>query len=248
MDLTEFFAEHPKAAVAFSGGTDSAYLLYAALRCGADARPYFVHTVFQPRFEFEDAKRIAELLSSPLTVLELDILQNECIAANPPDRCYHCKKVIMTAILQAARKDGYSVILDGTNASDSEEDRPGMRALGELQVLSPLRFCGLTKDQIRALSKEAGLFTWDKPAYACLATRAAPGRALTKEVLARTEDAEDYLYDLGFRNFRVRDYVDGALIQVDADQLQTVLDRRKDILESLKPAYARVWLDLDTRR
>lgn len=247
MDLTDFFTEHPKAAIAFSGGTDSAYLLYEALRCGADVRPYYVHTVFQPRFEFEDAKRIAGLLSAPLTVLELDILQNECIVANPPDRCYHCKMAMMSAILQAAQKDGYAVLLDGTNASDSEEDRPGMRALVELQILSPLRLCGLTKDQIRALSKEAGLFTWDKPAYACLATRAAPGRMFTKEALARTEDAEDYLYDLGFRNFRVRDYADGALIQVSAEQLQMVLDRRKDILESLKPAYDRVWLDLDTR-
>ena len=247
MELKDFFAEHPRAALAFSGGVDSAYLLYAASQWGADVRPYFVDTAFQPRFELADARRLCGELGVTLQVLPVDILSVPSVAENPADRCYHCKRAIFSAIAAAAARDGYPLLLDGTNASDPEEDRPGMRALRELEVRSPLRECGLVKDEIRRLSREAGLFTWNKPAYACLATRIPAGEAVTAEALARTEQAEDFLRTLGLRDFRVR-LLDGcARIQVPAAQLPLVLERRGEIISELRKSYSGVLLDLEAR-
>lgn len=247
MKLEEFFKLHPKVAVAFSGGVDSAYLLYAAVQYGADVRAYYVQSEFQPRFEREDAVRLARQLGAPMTVLPLDVLSCGPVAENPPDRCYHCKKAIFGAILDAAAQDGFTVLLDGTNASDEEGDRPGMRALRELRVLSPLRVCGLTKADIRALSQEAGLFTWDKPAYACLATRIPTGQPITREKLAATESAEDYLFSLGFTDFRVRMAGTAAKLQLPEGQLQRLLQYRKQIVSEFKTHYSDVWLDLEVR-
>lgn len=191
MTLNEFFAAHPKCALGFSGGVDSAYLLYAGVLAGADIHPYYIKTAFQPRFERDDALRLAGELGVEVTVLELDALADPQVAANPAERCYYCKQNLFRALKARAAADGYAVLLDGTNASDEAGDRPGMRALRELEVRSPLRECGLTKADIRRLSREAGLFTWDKPAYACLATRIPTGEAITGEILARVEGAED---------------------------------------------------------
>ena len=130
MELSDFFRENPRAALAFSGGTDSAYLLYEALQCGAEVRPYYVKTPFQPRFELDDALRLTKELGTELTVIEYDILNDGLVAANPADRCYHCKKKLFGLLLrERAANDGFSLIIDGTNASDDAGDRPGMRAL-----------------------------------------------------------------------------------------------------------------------
>lgn len=150
--------------------------------------------------------------------------------------------------MQAAKDDGVSLLLDGTNASDDVSDRPGMKALKELSVRSPLRECGLTKEVIRSLSKEAGLFTWNKPAYACLATRIPTGTVITAEKLSNTEKAEDYLHKLGFTDFRVRLYADCAKIQVPENQLDKILRHRVLILQELKKYYSDVLLDLEVRR
>lgn len=154
MELKEFFAAHPKIALAFSGGVDSAYLLYAAKQLGAEVRAYYVKTAFQPQFELDDAKRLAEALHADMTVLLVDILSDTRVAANPASRCYFCKKSIFSSILHAASADGFTTLIDGTNASDDAGDRPGMQALRELKVYSPLRDCGLTKADVRRLSKE----------------------------------------------------------------------------------------------
>ena len=247
MTLEEFFAQNPRPALAFSGGVDSAYLLYAAHRAGAEVRAYYVSSAFQPQFELEDAKRLAGSLSVPLTVLSVDILSNRTVTANPSERCYHCKRAIFSAILAAAKADGYAPVLDGTNASDQDADRPGMRALRELGVRSPLRECGLTKPEVRRLSREAGLFTWDKPAYACLATRIPTGTAITRADLARTERAERFLAGLGFTDFRVRLLGDAAKLQLPASQLSALLAQRETILRELKKDYSDVLLDLEVR-
>ena len=157
MTLNEFFAAHPKCALGFSGGVDSAYLLYAGVQAGADIRPYYIKTAFQPRFERDDALRLAGELGVEVMVLELDALADPRVAANPAERCYYCKQNLFRALKARAAADGYTVLLDGTNASDEAGDRPGMRALRELEVRSPLRECGLTKADIRRLSREAGL-------------------------------------------------------------------------------------------
>lgn len=247
MELTRFFTEHPKAAIAFSGGVDSAYLLYAAIRAGADVTAYCACTEFQPRFELEDAMALASSLGARLVFLRLSALEDETIVSNPENRCYFCKRRIFSAILKRAESDGYDLLLDGTNASDDLSQRPGSRALAELSVRSPLLEAGLTKAEIRRLSREAGLPTWDKPAYACLATRIPAGEPITREALARTERAESYLSSLGFRDFRVRTRGNGALLQVRQEDLTLVLSRREEIVNTLKSDYVSVTLDLEVR-
>lgn len=247
MTLLAFFKENPKAALGFSGGVDSSYLLYAGVQAGADIHPYYIKTAFQPQFELDDAERLCAQLGVPLTVLELDVLKNEAVTANPPDRCYHCKTALFGALSARALADGYTLLLDGTNASDDAGDRPGMRALKELHVCSPLRECGLTKTEIRSLSREAGLFTWDKPAYACLATRIPSGDAITAEKLLATERAEAFLFSLGLTDFRVRNYRGAARLQFPEVQLNAVLAHRAEILQELKKDYPAVLLDLEVR-
>lgn len=247
MKLKEFFIKHTKVAIAFSGGVDSAYLLYSAKQNVAEVRAYYVKSAFQPQFEMDDALRLARELDVPIRILTVDVLSSDTIANNPPDRCYYCKRKIFETIVQAAAEDGFSVLLDGTNASDDVGDRPGMRAICELSVLSPLRECGLTKAEIRQLSKEAGLFTWDKPAYACLATRIPTGETITGEKLRATEAAEDFLFSFGLKNFRVRRFGDAAKIQVPADQIRKIIENREKILIELKKHYSAVLLDLEVR-
>lgn len=247
MELQEFFSQHPRVALAFSGGVDSAYLLYAAVQCGAQVRPYYVKTAFQPQFEYEDALRLADQLGVSMKTICLNPLDDPLVAANPGNRCYYCKRHIFTAITQAAREEGLPLLLDGTNASDQADDRPGMQALRELEVLSPLRLCGLTKAEIRRRSREAGLFTWDKPAYACLATRIPTGTAITLEDLRRTEQCEAFLMELGFSGFRIR-LMDGcARLEMPETQFPMLLARREAVLERLKKDYPRVLLDLEAR-
>lgn len=247
MTLQEFFTEHPKAALGFSGGVDSSYLLYAGIKAGADIRPYFIKTAFQPEFELEDAKRLCAQLGAELYIIELDALTNPDVVKNPPNRCYYCKTGLFGTLQQRAKADGYTVLLDGTNASDDAGDRPGMKALTEMSVLSPLRLCGLTKAQIREFSREAGLFTWDKPAYACLATRVPTGEAITEALLVRVEGAEQVLFSLGFTDFRVRVFYDAARVQLKPAQMQQALSRRSEILENMKPYFKIVLLDLNGR-
>ncbi len=247
MNPAEFFAANPRAAVAFSGGVDSTYLLYAAKRYAAAVQAYYVRSAFQPQFEADDARRAAEEIGVPMKILHVDVLADEAVTSNPADRCYHCKRRIFEAIRAQALADGFSVLLDGTNASDDVNDRPGMKALRELSVLSPLRMCGLTKADIRRLSREAGLFTWDKPAYACLATRIPTGEKITAEKLHATEAAENYLFSLGFSDFRVRRMGDAAKIQVPAAQMDMLLENRERITAELKKYYAAVLLDLEAR-
>ena len=247
MDLNLFFAQNPKAALAFSGGVDSAYLLYAAKQAGANVTAYYVRTPFQPQFEYDDAVKLAQELKMPMRTIGMDVLEDPNVVANPANRCYYCKRRIFTAILEAARADGYSLILDGTNASDDASDRPGMVALRELEVRSPLRECGLTKPEIRRLSKEAGLFTHDKPAYACLATRIPTGVPITAEALQRTEAAEENLKNLGFTDFRIRLMGSAARIQLPESQISLLLQHRQEILTNLKQSYSAVLLDLEVR-
>lgn len=247
MNLSEYFAQTPEAAIAFSGGVDSAYLLYAALQSGARVRAYYVKSAFQPQFELDDAMKLAGQLGADMKIIKADVLARETVAANPPDRCYHCKKIIFETMAKAAGEDGFTVLLDGTNATDEEGDRPGMRTLRELSVQSPLRMCGLTKDEIRRLSREAGLFTWNKPAYACLATRIPAGEHITARKLSVTEAAENYLFELGFTDFRVRMMGNIARLQFPEDQMSRVLEKREEILDRLKKHYTAVLLDLEAR-
>lgn len=248
MTLQNFFEENPEGAVAFSGGVDSVYLLAMAVRFGKRITAYYVKTAFQPEFERQDAIRAAEEIGAELRILSCEILDRPEVTANPADRCYHCKRQIFSEILKAAKEDGYSLVLDGTNASDEAGDRPGMRALGEMGVCSPLQECGLTKAMIREESRKCGLFTWDKPAYACLATRIPTGMEITASLLARVEDSEEKLFRMGFSDFRAR-VLDGALkLQFTEEDLPEAFARRKELVEHLKGGGFEVLLDLTPRK
>ncbi len=243
MELKDFFAVNRRVALAFSGGADSSYLLYEAVRNNADVTAYYVRSQFQPQFEFEDAKRLCAELGARLSVIDADILSCAAVAANPPDRCYHCKKQIMGLILAQAARDGYDILIDGTNASDSGGDRPGMRVLSEKGILSPLRLCGITKPLVRENSKAAGLFTWDKPAYACLATRVRTRECITEEKLQSIEKSEDFLFSLGFTDFRVRCSNGSALLQFTKPQLDTAREKLPLIERELGKYFDGVRLD-----
>lgn len=247
MELREFFERHPKCALAFSGGTDSALLLCEARRLGADVKAYFVKGPFQPQFELEDARRLAKELGAEIEVIETDVLALPEVAENGPRRCYYCKRAIFSLIFERARRDGYDTVIDGTNASDQVDDRPGMQAIAELGVLSPLRMCGVTKAQVRELSAEAGLFTARKPSYACLATRVPTGTAITREALEKVERGEEALREMGFSDLRLRLEGTGARLELPAAQLPAVVQNRERVLKALLPSFSRVTVDLAGR-
>lgn len=248
MTLEEFFRSCTRAAAAFSGGTDSAFLLWAAKKYGCNVQAYYVKTAFQPEFELEDAKRLAEELDIPMRVIRTDILSVPEAAANGPRRCYYCKKRLFSLLWEQVRREGHSILLDGTNASDHAGDRPGMQALTELEVRSPLRECGITKEEVRRRSREAGIFTWNKPAYACLATRIPVGMKITQEDLNRVEEAEKCLAKMGFTDFRVRLMPEGARVQITEAQMSLAFEKRKEISQALKPFFSAVLLDLAARQ
>lgn len=247
MELKAFARDNPRAVLGLSGGVDSAYLLYAGCKEGADWRPVYIRTVFQPAFELADARRLCDILGVDLTVLDEDILSDPKVRANPADRCYYCKQRLFGRIAAWAGTQGIPLILDGSNASDPPEDRPGMRAAKELGVRSPLREAGLTKAEIRRLSREAGLFTWDKPAYACLATRIPIGTRLERDTLEKMERGEDALRALGFSDLRIRVYHDAARLQLPEAQMQAAIRKKDEILHVLKPIFPAVMLDLEVR-
>jgi uncharacterized protein len=191
---------------------------------------------------------MAYMLSVPMSVETIDSLSVPEIAENPADRCYYCKKAVYSRIIELAEADGYDIICDGTNASDDATERAGMRALSELGIRSPLRECGMTKKEVRRLSREAGLFTHDKPSYACLATRIPTGTPITEPQLETAEQAEQALRAFGFSDFRIRIYGKTAKIQLPEAQFRLLTDRRKKILEVLQPFFDEVLVDLKPRK
>lgn len=245
MELKNFFEQNKKVALCFSGGVDSSYLLYAGLAYGAKVQPYILKTEFQPEFELEDAKKLAQNLGVELIVHEASVLAQERVVQNDALRCYHCKSFGLGTLANRARLEGYDVIIDGSNFDDNPAERPGMRALEELKILSPLRMANLTKSEIRRLSEEAGLFTWDKPAYACLATRVPTGTRLEKEVLGRIEQSEKALFDMGFSDFRVRVMGKTAKLQLPQEQMAQAIHLRKEVVDKI--CFDEVVLDLVPR-
>lgn len=231
-ELRDFFKSCGGVALAFSGGADSSYLFYAGTACGADMRAYFVKSQFIPRAEMEGAVRTARELGGDLLVMERDVLSDPRVTANAEDRCYWCKKLVFGEIAKEAEKDGRTLLIDGTNASDDPADRPGTRALREMGVRSPLRECGISKTDVRKYSREAGLRTWDLPSAACLATRTPTGTPITASDLLRSERAEEEARKLGLRDFRVRTRGDSAHVET--------VDAEKDVLEKIRPQLDRL--------
>ena len=176
--------------LAFSGGVDSCYLLTELVRQGYDVKAYTLRGAFQLGRDMRDADRVAEACGAEREVIEVDIWHgHDDILANPENRCYLCKRTVFGTVLEHMRADGRTVLLDGTNASDRPERRPGMRACAELGVVSPLRDAGLTKDMVREQSRKLGLPTADKPSYACYAVYHPAGERITPETLEHTAQA-----------------------------------------------------------
>ena len=247
MTIENFFKEHNKFALAYSGGVDSLLVAALAVKYGCDFGAYTIKTQFQPDFETEEALHYAKRLGFKLKLIKHNVLESAVVASNPSDRCYHCKNVVFSLVKEAAKADGYDMIFDGTNASDDASDRPGMRALEEMKVLSPLKLLNIDKATVRLLLKEMGIEAHSKPSYSCLATRLETGKTITEEVLKKVEVAEVFLMDNGFSDFRVRVLGENAKLELTSKDLELLMQKREVVLNELKKSFKAVYVDLQCR-
>lgn len=225
----------PKVSIAFSGGVDSTLLLKVAVDVlGDNVLPITVNGAMLPSSEFAAAQALAKTIGAVPLVIEADVFSLENFVKNATDRCYHCKKFIFTQIKAAARANCYEVILDGSNLDDLKDYRPGIKALAELNVFSPLTESGLTKQDIRDLSAYYGLSTATKPAMACLATRIPTNTPITPEALTAIEAGEDFLKSLGLSQYRLRLLGDTAKIESDPSDFPAVIENRLALIATLK--------------
>jgi len=211
--LKAILSRYDGAVVAFSGGVDSTFLLSVAAEVlGERVLAVTISSPFEIQREVDEAKAFTSALGVEHQLIEIDDLCLDEFRTNPPDRCYHCKKDLFSRMLEIAEERGFSV-LEASNCDDSEDYRPGLKAIHELGVGSPLVEAGLTKQDIRTISRERDLPTWDKPSMACLASRIPYNEPITLEKLKQVGDGEQFLYDLGFRSCRVRHH--GALARIE---------------------------------
>ena len=214
-DLSRLLEGMGSCLLAYSGGVDSTFLLAAAREAlGERCLAVTVHSLFHRREEVETARRLASRLGARHRVIELDMSAREEVLRNPPDRCYHCKKAIFSTLRDMAREEGIETVIEASHVDDLAERRPGMKALAELGVRSPLREAGFTKAGIRECTRRLGVEGADRPAGPCLATRIPYGVKLTPARLRRVAGAEELLRGLGFTAPRVRDYDETARIEL----------------------------------
>jgi len=210
------------AALAYSGGTDSTFLMAAGkIAFGDKLLAFTIDTPYIARWEIVEASEICKQLGVKHKILNSEIISS--IENNPENRCYLCKQHLFSSLSKEASKLGFSYVMDGTNLDDKGDHRPGMRALKELEIKSPLLETGIGKELIRKFSKELGLPTWDKPAYACLLTRLPFDTKITKTELQKIEKAETYLMKMGFRAIRVRSHNKLARIEVPVNRIQELI-------------------------
>ena len=248
--LISYLTDLGDAAVAFSGGVDSTFLLNAAYDAlGNKVIALTVKSPYIPDWEIAEAIDYAGKLGVKHLIIEAPLTRE--IMHNPENRCYLCKRFIFKKLRDIAVQKGFKNLVDGTNSDDSSDTRPGMKALKELNVLSPLKENGFGKQDIRRLSRMLGLPTWEKPAYACLLTRIPYNTAVEDVILRRIENAEKFLIDLGIKAVRVRAHGDIARIEVDPSLIKKVIEKKlfNTINEQLKSlGFKYVTLDLEGYR
>jgi len=249
--LKKWFANKEGVLVAFSGGVDSALLLKVAQDVlGNKVLAVTANSPLNTPEEKEGAVSVAREIGAEHLVVELNDLENPQVSSNPPDRCYYCKKARFEAMLKLAEEKGLEVVVDGSNIDDLNDYRPGLKAVKELGIASPLEEVGFNKEEIRGVAKELGLSVWDKPSEPCLATRIPFDTEITKEKLVRVIKAERYLkYTLGLSQVRVRDHNGLARIEVEKKDLEKILTRRDEVTKLLlEEGFYYVTLDLEGYR
>ena len=248
--LIKFLQQYKRPALAFSGGVDSSALLAVAKAASIDIQPILADTTAIPQFEKDDAKRVTQETQSTMHCIAFDPLTEPGFRSNPPDRCYHCKKALMTALKAKARELGCDVLLDGANTDDIGDYRPGMQAAHELGIVSPLLACGLSKADVRALATKYNLSVAHKPAYACLASRIAYGEEITAAKLRMVEKAEDGLRALCLGNVRVRCHGSLARIEVTPELIALLASGLREKIVSIcnDAGFTFVTLDLEGYR
>lgn len=237
--LVRFFEENRKVALCFSGGTDSCLLLYVARHLGVDILPIFADTVFSKSRDREWVTEFCAEIDLEPVMVHVDVMVPD-VVSNGPERCRHCKMAIMSAMVSEAYGRGYGTVIDGTNASDDESQRPGMKVLGELGISSPLRYSGITKADVRRISHAMGIPGWDRHSDSCLATRVIPGVAITSEMLGQVERSEAIVGSMGFSGFRVRTDGDHAEVRFHTSQQDRALDVWDDIRAAIEPYFNEV--------
>lgn len=222
-NLIQHLKSFKNLAIAFSGGVDSSLLLYLAKRAlGNDVMAFTVNTPYIPRWEIEEAENFAMKYGVLHKIIEFPFIAE--LKENPKDRCYICKKHLFTFLKQEAQKAGFEYLADGTNFDDTKDYRPGMIALKELGIASPFLETGTTKADIRKYSQQLELPTWEKPAYACLLTRLPYGQVIKNGELKRIEQAERFLFSLGFEGCRVRMHENMARIEIKQEHFGKMLN------------------------
>lgn len=237
-------------AVAFSGGVDSSLLLkltcLRAKKQGTYVYAIAAHTELHPSGDLEIAKRVAEEAGAAFTVLKLQELKEADIVNNPVDRCYRCKKLLFKEIKRKAEELGAKVLIEGTNLDDTKVYRPGLKAIEELGIKSPLKDAGLTKKEIRKLAAAYDISVADRPSTPCLATRFPYGAVLSLEKMKKVEQGEAFLRELGLYNVRLRVHGETARIEVDEKDMPKLLESRKEVVEFLKGlGYWYITLDME---
>ena len=250
--LKEIIEELESVVIAFSGGCDSSFLAKVAYDVLGDrAIAVTANSELYADSEVKDSKKIASEIGIKHEIISSNELEAPGFRDNPSDRCYFCKKELFSELLEIAKKRSYRYVLDGSNFDDIDDYRPGMKAGRELNIRSPLKEAKFTKDEIRQLSRKFGLYTADKPAMACLASRFPYGTKIREEDLKRIERAEEFLRDLGFTQLRVRHHGDIARIEILPEDIELLLgnDFREKIVKRFKKlGYKYVTFDLEGYR